>query len=143
VSVEEVKEIVYSGNAVPKGFKLPTTPQTIPVTTIHNNNSNNNINLYQSEEKPAFNMSNSIYPKKNSSSSASIKSNGSKSQVKIIKTLHHPLGGNKSGLSLREMKYGTQNLSKINESDNISVKSYSSNKSSKSVKSVNSDDFNF
>ncbi len=125
-SVEEVKQIVYSGNAVPKGYTLSTPVVQTPVQSV-------SVVQQFGGEKPLFDMKNSIYPRK---TEQSIKSSKSQSQGKIIKTIHRPLNGQKSGLSLREMKYG----SKIKESDNVSVKSVGS---TKSVKSVNSDDFHF
>ncbi len=140
---EEVKEIVYSGNAVPKGYSLATITQS--QKPVQSQVTTEAIQQMIGGEKPLFDMSKSIYPPK-ISSTTSIKSNKSnKSQGKIIKTIYRPLGGQKSGLSLREMKYGNQ-LNKIKENDNLSVKSYGSSnsvKTIKSVKSVNSDDFHF
>jgi hypothetical protein len=133
-SVEEVKQIVYSGNAVPKGYTLSTPVVQTPVQSAP-------VVQQFGGEKPLFDMKNSIYPRK-TDQSQSIKSSKSQSQGKIIKTIHRPLNGQKNGLSLREMKYG----SKIKEYDNVSVKSNNSVKSVKSthsVKSMNSDDFHF
>ena len=126
---EEFKQIVYSGNAVPKGYALSSPPA--PVTHV----TPKPVPVASGSEKPLFDMRNSIYPPK-VSSSQSIKSG--KSQGKIIKTIHRPLGGFKNGLSLREMKYGKE--STIKENDNISVRSTGSNKS---IKSINSDEFAF
>ncbi len=136
-SVEEVKQIVYSGNAVPKGYTLSTpvaqVSSSVPAPTPTPVSISVPVVQQFSGEKPLFDMKNSIYPRK---TDQSIKSNKSQSQGKIIKTIHRPLNGQKNGLSLREMKYG----SKIKEYDNVSVKSTGS---TKSVKSVNSDDFHF
>jgi len=124
--VEEVKQIVYSGNAIPKGYfkeNISTQPSPSPSHSIQPMNSG---------EKPLFDMNKSIYPPK-ISSVTSIKSNKSQTQGKIIKTIHRPLNQHKNGLSLKEMKYGREN-------DNISVKSTAS---VKSIKSVNSDEFTF
>ncbi len=134
-SIEEVKQIVYSGNAVPKGYFKDIQP----VTQAVNQSVAQRVteqSYISGDEKPLFDMRNSIYPPKNivSSSERSIKSNKSQSQGKIIKTIHKPIQNN--GLSLKEMKYGS-GLNKIQENDNISVKSI------KSIKSVNSDEFAF
>ena len=127
--VEEVKQIVYSGNAIPKGYfkeNISTQPSPSPSHSIQPMNGG---------EKPLFDMNKSIYPPK-ISSERSIKSNKSQTQGKIIKTIHRPLNQHKNGLSLREMKYGGT----IQENDNISVRSTAS---VKSIKSVNSDEFTF
>lgn len=125
--VEEVKQIVYSGNAIPKGyFKENILTQPSPSTSIKPMNGG---------EKILFDMTKSIYPPK-ISSSQSIRSSKSHNQGKIIKTIHRPLNQHKNGLSLREMKYGGT----IQENDNISVRSTAS---VKSIKSVNSDEFTF
>ncbi len=132
---DEFKQIVYSGNAVPKGYALssPSTPATHVTSTLV---SSVPQQINGGSEKPLFDMSKSIYPPKIRSSSQSIKSSKSQSQGKIIKTIHRPFGGFKNGLSLREMKYGP----KIQENDLNSVRS---NRSGKSIKSVNSDEFAF
>ncbi len=141
-NTEEVKQIVYSGNAVPKGYPLSNITSTPTPTPTQ-------VSVVQSQapviqqfggEKPLFDMTKSIYPPKNSSS-ISLSNKSNKSQGKIIKTIHRPLGSHNNGLSLREMKYGVQQ--KIPEYDNVSVKSQGSIKSVKSAKSVNSDDFHF
>lgn len=136
---EEFKQIVYSGNAVPKGYALLPAP-TKPTQVTH---VTKQISSSSSDEKPLFDMNKSIYPPK-VSSSHSIRSSKSQNQGKIIKTIHRPLGGFKNGLSLREMKYGKENINIIREeSDNISVRSIGSSKSVKSIKSVNSGEFSF
>ncbi len=117
-STEELKSIVFTGGAVPKGFNtspLPPTPvvqnPVIQSPVVQNS-------VVQSPITPLFNMNQSIYPPKNSSSSSiksgSVKSGSSK---KIIKTIHHSLQ-KKAHLSLREQKYGN-GLSVID--DNASI----------------------
>lgn len=135
-AVDEFKQIVYSGNAVPKGYTLLSTTSTksTPVQVTHVTQQISN------GQKQLFDMNKSIYPPKISLSSQSIRS--SKSQGKIIKTIHRPLGLHKNGLSLREIKYGRESTKKI-ENDNISVQSGGSVKSVKSIKSINSDEFSF
>ena len=131
--VEEVKQIVYSGNAIPKGYfkeNISTQPSPSPSPSP-----SHSIQPMNGGEKPLFDMNKSIYPPK-ISSERSIKSNKSQTQGKIIKTIHRPLNQHKNGLSLREMKYGGT----IQENDNISVRSTAS---VKSIKSVNSDEFTF
>ena len=134
---EEFKQIVYSGNAVPKGYALSSPLPQSPSHSISVKPTIVSPVTNNGGEKPLFDMRNSIYPPK-TSSSQSVKSNKSQTQGKIIKTIHRPLGGFKNGLSLREMKYGKE--SAIKENDNISVRSTGSNKS---IKSINSDEFAF
>ncbi len=113
-TTEELKSIVFTGGAVPKGF--PTTPISTPVVSSPVSTPvTNPVNITTNPILPLFNMNQSIYPPKNSSSS-SVKSGSSK---KIIKTIHHSLQ-KKAPLSLREQKYGTNSTLQVID-DNASV----------------------